>query len=250
MAKEGLTSRRLRVAQGSKKRANESLVASKMRADAIIRKLNQEYPEAKCSLTFQSPFQLLVATILSAQCTDERVNKVTPTLFAVFPDAATMARAPLGEIEEYIRTTGFFRAKAQSISTTAQLIVKDHGGQVPAVLEDLVKLRGVGRKTANVVLGVAFGIPGLVVDTHVIRIANLLGLAQGTDAVKIEQDLMKKVPRENWTHFGHLMIYHGRKICIARRPQCEVCSIESFCFKVGLQKDSKKSATVLKKSIN
>jgi len=207
----------------------ENLKASQNRASEIVRILDAEYPLAECSLTFQSPFQLLVATILSAQCTDARVNKVTPALFAQFPDPLAMSQAPLPQIEELIRTAGFFRSKAKSISETAQMLVKKHGAQVPAVLEELVQLRGVGRKTANVVLGVAFGIPSMVVDTHVIRMSNRLGFVKIKDPVKIEQELMKKVSKENWTHYGHLMIFHGRKVCVARTPKCEICSIKHLC---------------------
>jgi endonuclease-3 len=200
----------------------------------IIRILRREYPEAKCSLDFETPFQLVAATILSAQCTDERVNRVTPALFARFPTAEKMAKATLQQIEELIRTTGFFRNKALSLKEMSRSIRDDYGGEVPRELEKLVKLRGVGRKTANVVLGVAYGIPGMVVDTHIGRLSRRLGLTRKKNPVHVEQDLMKLVPQADWTEWGHLLIHHGRAICTARRADCENCPISLYCPKVGV----------------
>jgi endonuclease-3 len=200
----------------------------------VLRILKREYPEAECSLHFETPFQLLIATILSAQCTDARVNLVTPRLFAKYPTAEKMAKASLADIERLIKTVGFFRAKALSLQTTARALVENHGGQVPQDLEALILLRGVGRKTANVVLGVAFKVPGLVVDTHVKRLCFRIGFTTSTDPVKIEQQMMTLVPKEDWTHFAHLMICHGRAICIARRPKCEECPLTQICSKKGV----------------
>jgi endonuclease-3 len=203
------------------------------RVKEIIRILRREYPEAKCSLDFETPFQLLAATILSAQCTDDRVNKVTPALFRRYPTAEKMSKAPLAQIEKLIKTTGFFRNKAVSLKEMSKAVYSEHGGVVPNELEKLVALRGVGRKTANVILGVAFGIPGMVVDTHIGRLARRLGLTQKKDPVHVEQDLMKLVPRDVWTEWGHLMIHHGRAICSARRARCDDCPIARFCPKIG-----------------
>ena len=183
-----------------------------------------------CALRHGDPFQLLIATILSAQCTDQRVNMVTPGLFRRFPTAAALAGAPQGEVEEIIRSTGFFRAKAKSIIGCARALAMEHGGDVPRTMEALVKLPGIGRKTANVVLGHAFDIAqGIAVDTHVERVANRLGLVRSDDPVKIERELMALVPQERWTRTTDLMIFHGRKICDARRPACGVCPIFSLC---------------------
>ncbi len=206
------------------------------RMKEILRILKREYPEAECSLIYNDPFQLLVATILSAQCTDERVNKVTPTLFQKFPTPQRMATAKLEEIEKLIQSTGFFRSKALSILETSRILVSDYGGKIPQDLEKLVKLRGVGRKTANVVLGVAFGIPSLVVDTHVGRLSRRMGFTKSTDPVKVEQEMMKLVPNQDWTLYAHLLICHGRKICTSRRAYCEDCSLSRFCPKVGVVK--------------
>lgn len=200
----------------------------------ILRLLKREYPEARCSLDYESPFQLLVATILSAQCTDERVNQVTPALFARFPDARSAARAKVAEIEKLIRTTGFFRSKAKSIVETAEALVEGHAGEVPADLEALTRLRGVGRKTANVVLGNAFGVPGLVVDTHVGRLCRRMGFTRETDPEKVERHMMDVVLREDWSLFSHLLIHHGRAVCSARKPQCSECTLARFCPKVGV----------------
>src|SRR5262249_8033101 len=193
--------------------------------------LHALYPDAHCELDFQTPLQLLIATILSAQCTDARVNKVTPGLFARYPDAAAFAAAPQEELEEAIRSTGFYRNKAKAIRSCTADIVNRFGGEVPRTLEELTTLQGVGRKTANVVLGNAFGIPGVVVDTHVTRLSNRLGLVRETDAVKIEFALMPIVPRDRWTVFSHWLILHGRRVCAARKPNCAACAIAAHCPK-------------------
>lgn len=195
----------------------------------ILDELDRLYPDASCTLEHRDPWQLLVATILSAQCTDQRVNQVTPTLFKRFARVQDMARAEPGEIEELIRSTGFFRNKAKSLKGAAQAITERHGGVVPDTLEALVKLPGVGRKTANVVLGDAFGQPGITVDTHVGRIARRLGLTEHSDAVKAEFDLMAQIPAERWTIFSHQVILHGRRVCKSRRPLCPECALLPLC---------------------
>jgi endonuclease III len=200
----------------------------------VLRILKREYPEAHCSLTHESAFQLLIATILSAQCTDERVNQVTPALFRRYPGPAEMARAPLKDLEKLVQSTGFYKNKALSLKTTAQLIVEKHGGEVPRTLEELVALRGVGRKTANVVLGNVYGIPGLVVDTHVGRLTRRLGFTKAADPVKVEHEMMEIVPREDWTLFAHLLIYHGRETCTARKALCDECPLVRLCPKIGV----------------
>jgi endonuclease-3 len=205
-----------------------------VRVRAILEQLHELYPDAKCALDFGTPLQLLVATILSAQCTDERVNKVTPSLFAAYPDAAAFARAEQRALEEAIHSTGFFRNKAKSIREAAADIVTKHGGEVPRTLEELTALRGVGRKTANVVLGNAYGIPGIVEDTHVGRLSNRLGLTNETDPVKIEFALMPLVPRESWTLFSHWLILHGRAVCNARKPLCSACPVSPHCPRIGV----------------
>lgn len=193
-------------------------------------RLSAEYPDAHCELDHRNPFELLAATILSAQCTDKRVNLVTPVLFARYPDAEALAAADPAEVEDIIRPTGFFRAKTKSLIGMAQALVKDHGGEVPASMDHLRVLPGVGRKTANVVLGNAFGMnEGVVVDTHVARVSTRLGLTRQTDPVKIERDLMALFPREHWALLSHLLIFHGRRVCVARRPRCSECVLASFC---------------------
>jgi endonuclease-3 len=200
------------------------------RARKILGALKAEYPDAHCELDYRTPFELLVATILSAQCTDVRVNLVTPVLFARFPTAQALSEADPAVVEELIRSTGFFRNKTKSLLGMAKGLVERHGGQVPDDMEALRVLPGVGRKTANVVLGNAFGKnEGVTVDTHVTRLAGLLGLTKETDAVKIEQDLMKLIPREDWTLVSHLLIWHGRRVCIARRPKCPECVLNKVC---------------------
>jgi endonuclease-3 len=197
----------------------------------ILRILKQTYPDAKCRLDYRTPLELLVATILSAQCTDDRVNIVTKDLFKKYRSASDYARVPQAQLEKEIQSTGFFRNKAKSIRGMAQAVVETHGGTVPQTMDELTALAGVGRKTANVVLGNAFGKnEGVTVDTHVTRVSNRLGLTKhAIDAVKIELDLMQIVPREDWTIFSHLLIHHGRAICQARRPKCEVCPLLEYC---------------------
>jgi len=202
----------------------------KKRVRAVLRLLKKRFPDARCSLDHANSFQLLIATILSAQCTDARVNKVTPALFERFPVPRDFATAPLKEIEEAIRSTGFFRNKARSIQGACRAIVEQHGGEVPGSIDELVALPGVGRKTANVVLGVAFGTPdGVVVDTHVGRIARKLGLTDQKDANKIERQLDEIVPRPDWVVFAHLFINHGRRTCRARAPLCDDCPLYRHC---------------------
>ncbi|MGC8461606.1 MAG: endonuclease III [Candidatus Dormibacteria bacterium] len=199
------------------------------RIGEICDRLAKAYPEAKCALVHTNAFELLVATILSAQCTDERVNMVTPALFRQYPDPVSLASAPVEDVEDCIRSTGFFRAKARSIKGMAQALMTSCGGNVPSTMEELTTLPGVGRKTANVVLGVAFGIPGFPVDTHVSRITNLLGLVDTSDPVKIEQEICAEVPSSEWTLLSLRLILHGRKVCIARHPQCQVCVLSDVC---------------------
>ena len=200
------------------------------RVPQLLERLTSAYPDARCSLDYRTPFQLLVATILSAQCTDARVNVVTPALFARYPTPAALAVAERGELEQVIKSTGFFRTKAKSLVAMARALVERHGGEVPPSMEDLVRLPGVGRKTANVILGNAFGrSEGVVVDTHVARLSGRLGLSSFDDPVKIEQDLMRLVPRERWTLLAHLLIDHGRAVCDARAPKCEICTLAELC---------------------
>ncbi len=206
-------------------------------AGRIVRKLAQLYPEAPCALDYANPLQLLVATILSAQCTDERVNRVTPALFERYPDAAAFATAEPAELEKIIQSTGFFRNKAKNIIACCRQLVELHGGEVPQTMEELVPLPGVGRKTANVLLGNAFDVPGIPVDTHVGRLSHRMGLTEHADPVKIERDLMALLPRKEWTMFGHRMIYHGRQVCHARKPTCEECTLAKLCPRVGLEEE-------------
>ncbi|HEX5971265.1 MAG TPA: endonuclease III [Gemmatimonadaceae bacterium] len=199
-------------------------------AATVLARLLERYPDAHCALDFRNPFELLCATILSAQCTDKRVNMTTPALFARYPNAAALAEAKPEELEEIIRSTGFFRSKAKSLIGMAQALVERHGGEVPDDMEALVVLPGVGRKTANVVLGDAFDRrEGIVVDTHVTRVGNRLGLTKESDAVKIEQALMPLFPREQWTKISHLLIEHGRQVCDARKPRCGECLLADVC---------------------
>ena len=212
----------------------ETTPARLARTGKILAMLKQLYPDAHCALAHQNPLQLLVATILSAQCTDVRVNMVTPILFAKYPNAQALADAPQADIEKIIQSTGFFRSKAKAIKQTATDIVEKFGGQVPQTMEALISLRGVGRKTANVVLGNAFGQNvGIVVDTHVGRLAGRLGLTKLTDPVKIEQDLMKLIAQADWTLLSHLLIFHGRQVCWARNPQCHACKLSALCPSAG-----------------
>ncbi|MGO9176241.1 MAG: endonuclease III [Desulfobaccales bacterium] len=195
----------------------------------ILQLLDEYYPRVHVTLDYRNPLELLVATILSAQCTDERVNRVTPAIFAKYPSAADYARAPLEELERDIYQTGFYHNKTRSLKGLGQALVEQHRGQVPASLEELVKLPGIGRKTANVILGNAFGIPGIVVDTHCGRVSQRLGLTRAKDPVKIEFDLMPLVPKERWTRFSLQLIWHGRAICTARDPQCPRCPLLPYC---------------------
>ena len=196
----------------------------------MLERLLERYPDAHCALDFTNPFELLCATILSAQCTDKRVNMVTPALFARYPDAPSLAAARQEDVEEIIKSTGFFRNKAKSLIGMATALVERHGGEVPADMESLVVLPGVGRKTANVILGNAFGRnDGIVVDTHVTRLSNRLALANGTDAVKIERALLPLFPQERWTMLSHLLIEHGRQVCDAKKPRCGDCLLADVC---------------------
>jgi endonuclease-3 len=209
----------------------------KQRALEILERLKRLYPDATCSLDYETPVQLLVATILSAQCTDERVNKVTPELFRRFPDAASMASADLAEIEELVRSTGFYRNKAKNIQGACRKIMADFGGQVPQTMEELLTLPGVARKTGNVVLAHAFGInAGVTVDTHVKRLSHRLGLTTHTDPVRIERDLMKLLPQPDWENWSIRLIYHGRAVCNARNPACDRCQIADLCPSANLEK--------------
>jgi endonuclease III len=204
-------------------------------AAQVVKGLKKEYPSATCALVHDTPFELLIATILSAQCTDERVNVVTKVLFAKYDTPAKLAALPLPQLEKAVQSTGFFRNKAKNIHDCCVKLVTEHGGQVPQDLESLVKLPGVGRKTANVVLGTAYRIPsGVVVDTHVGRLSGRLGLTQHEDPVKIEQDLMTLLPESEWIDFSHRMIWHGRQVCKARKPDCERCALNPICPKIGV----------------
>ncbi len=207
----------------------ESVEEKKHRARAIAARLAEAYPELRVPLTHRNNFELLAAVILSAQCTDEMVNRVTPELFRRFPAPEAMARAPLAQIENSIRRVGLFHAKALALKNCARRLVEHHTGEVPATMEELTKLAGVGRKTANVILGHAFGIPGIIVDTHCKRVAQRLGLTKEEDPNKIEQDLMKLLPPEEWTGFSHRLILHGRRICHARKPDCPGCFLNDIC---------------------
>jgi len=200
------------------------------RVEAILKGLDEAYPDAVCALDHRSPWELLVATILSAQCTDVRVNMVTPELFRRFPTPAAMAKAKLTELENLIRTTGFFSNKAKSILGAAKKITEEFGGQVPQTLAELITVPGAARKTANVVLGVSFGkAEGVVVDTHVFRISRRLELAKGDTAQKVEQELMSVLPQDRWISYSHQVIHHGRQVCIARNPKCDKCNLETVC---------------------
>jgi endonuclease-3 len=214
----------------------ETVAEKKAHAQKICDELQQTYPNAHCELNFSNPLQLLIATILSAQCTDKRVNLVTAELFKQYRSAKDFADAPLAEIEAAIKSTGFFRNKAKNIKACCATLVEKFNGEVPRTMDELHALAGVGRKTANVVLGNAFNINiGVVVDTHVTRLANRLGLAKGTDAVKLEQDLMPLVPQKDWTLFSHWLIWHGRRRCAARAPDCVNCEIKNLCPQTGIK---------------
>lgn len=209
---------------------------AKRHAAKVVRALKKDYGDAECALHHESAFQLLIATILSAQCTDARVNIVTADLFAKYPTAADLADVPVKTIEKLIESTGFFRNKAKNIKACCQQLVERYNGEVPRDLDSLVELPGVGRKTANVVLGTAFGIAtGVVVDTHVGRISRRLGMTDEKDPVKVERDLMAQLPRTQWIDYSHRMIHHGRRICDARKPLCDECSMQRFCPRIGVK---------------
>lgn len=227
--------------------AVETPLARTRRARRIDRVLAERYPDAVIELDFTTPLELLVATILSAQSTDVRVNQVTPALFARYPDAAAYAAADRAELEELIRPTGFFRAKAQSLIGLGQALVERYGGEVPRRMKDLVTLPGVGRKTANVVLGNAFGVPGLPVDTHVLRLSRRLGLTENDDPVAVEVDLCALIPKRDWTMFSHRLIIHGRRTCHARRPACGACPLARLCPSYGIgETDPVRAAKLVK----
>ncbi|MGE3973887.1 MAG: endonuclease III [Bdellovibrionales bacterium] len=215
-----------------KKNPKETFEQKKKRTDKIVHELSHEYADAKCSLDYENPLQLLIATILSAQCTDARVNKTTPALFARYPNAKAFANADITELETLVRSTGFYKNKAKNIKACCQELVTKYKSQVPKTMEELSALAGVGRKTANVVLGNAYGIPGMVVDTHVTRLSNRLGLVKGQSAVQIEKELEPLIEREHWVNFSHWLISHGRAICTARKPLCDECFLNKLCPKL------------------
>ena len=210
------------------------ITAEQSSARSIYRILTKEYPDARCELDFNSPLELLVATVLSAQCTDKRVNAVTPVLFKRFPTVTKLAGAKISEIEKIVYSTGFYRSKAKNIKELANKILKDFNGEVPKTLAQLVTLPGVGRKTANVVLGNAFGIPGLTVDTHFGRLSRRFGWSQETDPVKVENDVAKLIPEKEWTLLSHKLIWHGRRICHSRKPECGICPLAKLCPSAGV----------------
>jgi len=223
----------MRVRSARKPRPARATAAA--RAPEILARLRQEHPDARCALEHRDPFELLCATILSAQCTDARVNLVTPVLFARYPTPAALAGASRSDVEEIIRPTGFFRNKAKSLIGMAQALVAEHGGVVPRTMEQLRALPGVGRKTANVILGNAYGLnEGITVDTHVARVSHRLGLTRHMDPLRIERDLMPLVSRDDWALVSHLLIFHGRRICLARRPRCPDCVLADLCPSASL----------------
>ena len=210
------------------------ITADQRSARSIYRILTKEYPDARCELDFNSPLELLVATVLSAQCTDKRVNSVTPILFKTFPTLEMLAGAKLSKVEEIIYSTGFYRSKARNIKELANKILKEFNGEVPNTLVQLVTLPGVGRKTANVVLGNAFGIPGLTVDTHFGRLSRRFGWSTATDPVKVENDVAELIPEKEWTLLSHKLIWHGRRICHSRKPECGICPLAKLCPSAGI----------------
>ena len=214
----------------AKKATKKKLPAASKRMPEILARLHEAYPDVKCELNHRNALELLVATILSAQCTDARVNMVTPALFEKYPTAEALATADITELEEMVRSTGFYRNKASNIQEACRRIVTEYGGEVPQTMDELLTLKGVARKTANVVLGTWFGIAdGVVVDTHVKRLSNKLGLTKESDPIKIEKDLMKLTPQSEWVDLSHLLIFHGRRVCNARKPNCVVCTINHLC---------------------
>jgi endonuclease-3 len=225
-----------RASQATRIPAMPVVADARKHATAIVRLLKREYPDVECALVHDSPFELLIATILSAQCTDERVNIVTKELFAKYRAPAELFAVPIPKLEKLIQSTGFFRNKARNIHDCCEKLVKEHGGEVPADMDKLVQLPGVGRKTANVVLGTAFRIAsGVVVDTHVTRLSQRLGLTEHEDAVKIERDLSAVLPQKEWIDFSHRLIWHGRRVCKARKPLCEQCVLQEICPKIGVE---------------
>jgi endonuclease-3 len=222
------------IARASKGRRTQT--ERKAWAQSVCRKLKRLYPDAKCALDHTSPLQLIIATILSAQCTDARVNMVTPVLFRRYPTVHDLAEADLPELESIIRSTGFFRNKAKNIKACCQRLVSEYGGEVPRTMEELLSLAGVARKTANVVLGNAFGIAGYVVDTHVGRLSRRLGFTKASDPVKVEREVMELLPAAEWTLMSHLLISHGRAICASRKPKCGECAFGEECPRVGVPK--------------
>jgi len=223
-----------RTRSGALNLARETIAARRARARSIARALARAYPDAWCALRHENPWQLIVATILSAQCTDDMVNRVTPELFAEFPTPAALAGASPARVETLIKRTGFFRQKTKSILATARAVAEQHQGAVPDSLEALCRLPGVGRKTANVVLGTAFGQPAIFVDTHVRRLSGRLGLTLHDDPDKIEGDLRQLLPPRAWTAFAHRLIHHGRRVCVARRPRCTACPLAKWCPRLGV----------------
>jgi endonuclease-3 len=224
------TTRAQTVKPSNRRTARRTAEPPSRRVPGILARLKQAYPEARCALEHRNAYELIVATILSAQCTDARVNMVTPAFFARYPDVARLAQAKPHDVQALIQSTGFFRNKTKSLIAMAQAVVADHAGEIPRTMAELHALPGVGRKTANVVLGNAFGInEGITVDTHVTRLAGLLRLTRHTDPVKIERDLMALIPQDDWTIVSHLLILHGRQVCIARRPRCAECVIRGLC---------------------
>ena len=214
----------------AKKATKKKLPAASKRMPEILERLHEAYPDVKCELNHRNALELLVATILSAQCTDARVNMVTPALFEKYPTAEALATADITELEEMVRSTGFYRNKASNIQEACRRIVTEYGGEVPQTMDELLTLKGVARKTANVVLGTWFGIAdGVVVDTHVKRLSNKLGLTKESDPIKIEKDLMKLTPQSEWVDLSHLLIFHGRRVCNARKPNCVECTINHLC---------------------
>jgi endonuclease-3 len=226
----------------------EGFAAKKKRAKAIYRVLSRRYPNVRCELDFNTPYQLLVATVLSAQCTDKRVNSVTPALFERFPNPKMMVAANLRTIESIIKSTGFFRAKARNIKDLSLKILKDFGGKVPSNLDDLVTLPGVGRKTANVVLGHAFDVPGITVDTHFGRLSRRFGWTDERDPVKVEFEVAELIPQVEWTNLSQRMIWHGRRICHSRRPACGACPLAKLCPSYGIGELDPERAALLVKS--
>jgi len=227
---------------------DQSLAEKRKQAGAIYRALTKHYPDVKCELNFTTPFQLLVATVLSAQCTDKRVNKVTPALFKKYPTPQKMSQAPILDLEDLVRTTGFFRAKARNLKALSNQLVEQYGGKVPPIQDELVTLPGVGRKTANVVLGHAFDIPGITVDTHFGRLSRRFGWSTHQDPVKVEMDVAQLIPEKEWTNLSQRLIWHGRRICFARKPSCGACPISKLCPSYGIGEMDKEKALSMVKS--